>query len=396
MHPKSANKPSQSQLILPLLEEIAQHPAGARPVDVAEALADRFALPSEVREETAVDAAGKITYLWRRHVRYARQKALEMGYVRGDAPGLWLLTDEGQEGVRQAAPGVLVQVICDGAGRPIGAQIELATTIPTVHTLLHGDALSLGFLGQRQIPLILTSVPYFDIVDYGADQGQLAQLRSYQDFLGAMETWLNECLNVLTPGGRLVINVGDVLRSRKRHGKHHVLPLTDDLVVRACQMGFEKLNGIIWNKIGNLNYEQGGAGILGQPGQPNQVIALEYEHILNLRKPGPYRQPTPAQREHAHISRAEHNTWFRQIWSDIPGARSSKRHPCPFPEELPYRIIRMFSFPGDTVVDPFAGSFTTTRAAMRAGRNSVGLDVNPAYVEVGIEQAERYAAKLAA
>ena len=174
--------------------------------------------------------------------------------------------------------------------------------------------------------------------------------------------------------GRMIerlVNVGDVLRSRKRHGKHHILPLHSDLEVQARKLGFEKLNGIIWQKIGNLNYEQGPGGILGQPGQPNQIIPLDYEHLLVMRRPGPYRSPTPAQREAARISKVEHNQWFRQVWQDIPGARSTKQHPCPFPEELAYRIVRMFSFPADTVLDPFAGSFTTTRGCMRAGRNSL-------------------------
>jgi site-specific DNA-methyltransferase (adenine-specific) len=180
------------------------------------------------------------------------------------------------------------------------------------------------------------------------------------------------------------------------HGTHHLLPLHADLLVRSRNYGFQALNGIIWNKLSNCNYEQGGGGYLGKPGQPNGVIKSELEHILFLKKPGPYRSPTPEQQAASRISPEEHAAWFRPIWSDIPGARATKQHPAPWPVEVPYRLIRMFSFVGDDVVDLFSGRFNTTVAAMRAGRNSIGLDIGPGYVAEGIRHAAHHARSLAA
>ena len=186
---------------------------------------------------------------------------------------------------------------------------------------------------------------------------------------------------MLVPGGRLVIVVGDVCLSRRQYGRHVVVPLHASIQGSCRQLGFDNLAPIIWHKIANANFEMGGAGgFLGKPYEPNAVIKNDIEFILMQRKPGGYRSPSPAARVLSLISVAEHRAWFRQIWT-IPGA-STRQHPAPYPRELASRLIRMFSFVGDTVLDPFLGTGTTSVAAVRAGRNSVGIEVDPEYVEL--------------
>jgi site-specific DNA-methyltransferase (adenine-specific) len=146
-------------------------------------------------------------------------------------------------------------------------------------------------------------------------------------------------------------------------------------------MGFDNLNPIIWHKISNASFEvQNGTKFLGKPYEPNAIIKNDIEFILMQRKPGGYRQPTTEQRDLSRISRQDFDEWFRQFWT-LPGA-STSRHPAPFPYELAYRIVRMFSFWGDTVLDPFCGTGTTVLAARNSGRNGIGIDVDPRYVRM--------------
>ncbi|WP_202882887.1 site-specific DNA-methyltransferase [Microvirga tunisiensis] len=397
MHPASKNKPTQAQLVFPLLETI-QHLGGkARARDVGAALADRFSLPRHVTSEKIITGAGQEINLWQRHVRFARQKAVSMGYVASGGFGLWQLTDEGQTGVSKATAGIRVIVAVDPVTNlPRSATIDVNVGLPTVHTLHCGDSRDLSWIEDGQIPLVLTSCPYFDIKKYEGAEGQLAEFTSYQEFLEQLDAVFRECYRVLAPGGRLACNVGDVLRSRKTEGRHHVLPLHADILVRSRHMGFDALNGMLWQKLSNCSYEHGSGGVLGRPGQPNQIIKSELEHILLLRKPGPYRSPSLAQQQDSKISKEEHARWFRPIWDDVRGARTDQGHPAPFPVEIPYRLIRMFSFTGDTVLDPFSGSGTTAIAAAKAGRNSIGVEVGPGYFQDSIARAARDIPKLAA
>ena len=154
-------------------------------------------------------------------------------------------------------------------------------------------------------------------------------------------------------------------------------------------MGFDNLNPIIWHKISNANYEvnNGSAGFLGKPYEPNAIIKSDIEFILMQRKPGGYRKPTPEQRRASKMTKEEHAQWFRQIWT--LGGASTKKHPAPFPLELAYRLIRMFSFQGDTVLDPFNGSGTTMLAAMKCGRNSIGIDIDRDYCRMAAGRLKR-------
>jgi site-specific DNA-methyltransferase (adenine-specific) len=169
------------------------------------------------------------------------------------------------------------------------------------------------------------------------------------------------------------------------------VPLHSDIVVRARNIGFDNLTPILWHKIANANYElPGSGGFLGKPFEPNAIIKNDIEYILMLRKPGGYRSPSLRQRQRSRLSREEHGNWFRPIWDDISG-ESTRNHPAPFPVSLAYRLVRMFSFNDDTVLDPFAGTFTTGVAAMQAGRHSVGNELDAVYFADGLRRLRRAA-----
>ena len=169
------------------------------------------------------------------------------------------------------------------------------------------------------------------------------------------------------------------LSRRKNSGRHTVVPLHASIQEQCRRIGFDNLAPIIWHKIANAAYEvEGAGGFLGKPYEPNAVIKNDIEFILMERKPGAYRKPALATRLMSVISARNHRKWFQQIWTDITGA-STRKHPAPFPVELAERLIRMFSFVGDTVLDPFSGSGTTSLAAARSGRNSIGVEIDSEY-----------------
>jgi DNA modification methylase len=211
----------------------------------------------------------------------------------------------------------------------------------------------------------------------------MGHIADYEEFLNELDRVWKKCYEALVPGGRLVCVVGDVCLSRRRNGgRHTVVPLHAAIQERCRLIGYDNLAPIIWHKIANAAYEvDGGGGLLGKPYEPNAVIKNDIEFILMQRKPGGYRTPDTSARILSVISDEEHKRWFQQIWSGIPGA-STRSHPAPFPIEVADRLIRMFSFVGDTVLDPFLGTGTTTVAAARAGRNSFGIEIDPIYLKV--------------
>lgn len=255
----------------------------------------------------------------------------------------------------------------------------------TLHKLVNGDARDLSFIEDQSIHLIVTSPPYWSLKRYRDTQGQLGHIADYEEFLSELSKVLSECCRVLVPGGRLVCVVGDVCLSRKKNGRHLVMPLHSDISVVCRKLGFDNLNPIIWHKISNASYEvNNGAKFLGKPYEPNAIIKNDIEFILMQRKAGGYRKPTELQRKESMISKSEYESWFRQFWN-IPGA-STKPHPAPFPLELAYRLVRMFSFVGDTVLDPFLGSGTTMEACIQSGRNSIGVELDSEYCRLSLER----------
>ena len=244
----------------------------------------------------------------------------------------------------------------------------------TSHHLILGDARYMPYIEDASVHLVVTSPPYWTLKRYDENNNQLGHIADYEIFLEELtKVWI-ECFRVLVPGGRLVCVTGDVCLSRRKNGRHMVMPLHSNIAVICRNIGFDNLNPIIWYKISNARYEvNNGMKFLGKPYEPNAIIKNDIEYILMQRKPGGYRKPTDKQRKLSMIGKDEYAKWFRQIW-DIRGV-STKIHPAPYPLELAYRLIRMFSFWGDTVLDPFCGTATTMLAAMQSGRNSIGVEI---------------------
>lgn len=253
----------------------------------------------------------------------------------------------------------------------------------TQHTLRLGDARELGWIPEASVHLVVTSPPYFTLKKYNDHPSQLGDIADYEAFHDELDKVWRHCYRVLVPGGRLVCVVGDVcLARRKNKGRHTVLPLHADIAVRCRRIGFDYLTPILWYKIANASYEvENGSSFLGKPYEPNAIIKNDIEYILMLRKHGGYRKPTDEQRRFSKLTKEEHARWFRAIWTDVPGS-STRSHPAPFPVELAYRLVRMFSFIGDTVLDPFVGTGSTMIGAIRADRNSIGSEVDPEYVRL--------------
>ncbi|MGQ9684275.1 MAG: DNA-methyltransferase [Anaerolineae bacterium] len=255
----------------------------------------------------------------------------------------------------------------------------------THHRVVEGDARDLSFLQDESVHLIVTSPPYWTLKRYRDHPRQLGHVAEYEQFLMELEKTWRECYRVLVPGGRLVCVVGDVCLSRREHGRHMVVPLHADIAVCCRRLGFDNLNPIIWHKISNASYEvNNGSKFLGKPYEPNAIIKNDIEFILMQRKPGGYRKPTEEQRQLSMIDKKSYDQWFQQFWR--LGGASTREHPAPFPLELAYRLVRMFSFVGDTVLDPFCGTGTTMLAAMRADRNSIGVDVDPVYCDMAFRR----------
>ena len=259
--------------------------------------------------------------------------------------------------------------------------------IPTTQSLLLGDARGLlSTVPDASVHLIVTSPPYWILKKYPIREGQLGHVDDYDEFVENLsQVWI-ESHRVLVDGGRLVVVVGDVslkrrdpLWSPRNHAAtcKHTGKLSQEL-------GFDNLTPIIWHKTANASYESEGRGGFRKPYEPNAIIKNDIEFILQQRKPGlkgarVYRSPTNAQRVLSVIPEHRHHQWFQSIWN-IHG-ESLKYHPAPFPLELAERLVRMFSFVGDTVLDPFCGTGTTLLAAGSWGRHGLGIDIEPQFLE---------------
>ncbi|MEW6720567.1 MAG: site-specific DNA-methyltransferase [Thermodesulfobacteriota bacterium] len=263
--------------------------------------------------------------------------------------------------------------------------------VPTCHEVRNADARHLGFLESESVHLVLTSPPYWTLKEYNVGEGQMGYIADYKEFLRELDRVWTACLRALVPGGRLICVVGDVCLSRRKNsGEHTVVPLHASIQEHCREIGYSNLAPIIWYKIANAAYEANGngGGFLGKPYEPNAVVKNDIEFILMERKPGGYRKPDLATRVLSIIPAEKHKEWFQQVWTGVTGA-STRHHPAPFPLELAERLIRMFSFAGDTVFDPFMGTGTTNVAAARWGRNSIGLEIDREYFDMACNRFSR-------
>jgi modification methylase len=256
----------------------------------------------------------------------------------------------------------------------------------TTHILRRGDARDLSALADGSVHLVVTSPPYAMLKAYNEHPDQLGNIQDYDAFLDELDKVWRECFRVLVPGGRIACVVGDVCISRKQGGRHYVLPLSADIQVRARAIGLDNLTPIRWLKVANIKLEASRSSrFLGKPNLPNGIVKNDLEHVLLLRKPGGYRSPTPDQERDSFISTEDYAGLFAPIWSDVSG-QVRTTHPAPYPVEIPRRLIRMFSFTGDVVVDPFAGTGSTALAAMGLGRSSISIEIDPEYLELAAKR----------
>jgi DNA modification methylase len=268
--------------------------------------------------------------------------------------------------------------------------------IPTRHDLYRHDSRTIDFLAPNSVHLAVTSPPYWTLKEYREHADQMGYIEDYEQFLSELDRVWRTCHHALVPGGRLVCVVGDVCLSRRKNkGEHTVVPLHASIQEHCRNIGFSNLAPIIWHKIANAVYEASGngGGFLGKPYEPNSVIKNDIEFILMERKPGGYRSPSVATRVLSVIPADRHKVWFQQIWTGVTGA-STKQHPAPYPLELAERLVRMFSFVGDTVLDPFMGTATTNVAAAKWGRNSIGVEVDPHYYKMARHRLDSESPKL--
>src|SRR5581483_7570247 len=218
----------------------------------------------------------------------------------------------------------------------------------TTHRIFEGDARKLDFIPTESVHLVCTSPPYGALKTYPDHPEHLRNIACCDKFLSGLDRVCAECLRILVPGGRVACVVGDICLSRRKAGRHHVLPLSADIQVRARRIGFDCLTPIRWQKVANIRLEASRSSrFLGKPNLPNGVVKNDLEHILFLRKPGGYRKPTRVQEQMSFISTDDYAKWFGPVWGDVTGQLRST-HPAPYPLEIPRRLIKMFSFVGDT------------------------------------------------
>ena len=248
-----------------------------------------------------------------------------------------------------------------------------------MHRVFLGDARCMGDVADRTVHLVVTSPPYWQLKDYGHD-GQLGFSDSYETYVNHLNVVWNECHRVLHPGCRLCVNIGDQFARAAFYGRYKVIPIRTE-IIRFCEtVGFDYMGAVIWQKMTTTNTSGGGSVMGSYPYPRNGVVKLDYEFILLFRKTGKAPAVPAHRKERSKLSSEEWSTCFSGHWR-FPGERQ-QQHLAMFPEELPRRLIKMFSFVGDTVLDPFLGSGTTSLAARRLQRNSIGYEVNPDFVSV--------------
>ena len=238
--------------------------------------------------------------------------------------------------------------------------------------LYNADCRQMPELADGSVDLVVTSPPYWQIKDYGSP-GQIGFGQRLHEYLRDLARVWRECDRVLRAGGRLCVNIGDQFARASLFGRYRVIPRHAEITCQCAEAGFDCMGSIIWRKKTTMN-TSGGAVVMGSyPYPPNGVVEIDFEYILLFRKPGTPRRPAPESKAGSALTRDEWKSWFSGHW-DVAGARK-KGHEAPFPEEIPRRLIRMFSFPGDTVLDPFLGTGTTARVALAHGRSAVGIEI---------------------
>ena len=249
----------------------------------------------------------------------------------------------------------------------------------TKHRIITGDSRHMGELKDKSVQLVITSPPYWQLKDYGTND-QIGFNDSYENYINNLNLVWNECYRVLDNGCRLCVNIGDQFARSVYYGRYKVIPIRTEIIKFCESIGFDYMGAIIWQKKTTTN-TTGGATIMGSfPTPRNGILSIDYEFILLFKKLGMPRKPDREIKEASKMSKEEWKEYFSGHWNF--GGTKQNGHVAMFPEELPRRLIKMFAFVGDTVLDPFMGSGTTTLAAKNLNRNSVGYEINPDFIPI--------------
>jgi modification methylase len=232
-------------------------------------------------------------------------------------------------------------------------------------------------LQDNSVHLAITSPPYWQLKDYGTEN-QIGFHDSYESYINNLNLVWKECYRVLHNGCRLCVNIGDQFARSVYYGRYKVIPIREEIIKFCENIGFDYMGAIIWQKVTTSNTTGGGIQMGSYPYPRNGILKLDYEFILLFKKLGDAPKPTKEQKEISKMTAEEWNTFFAGHWN-FTGARQNN-HIAMYPEELPRRLIKMFSFVGETILDPFAGSGTTSLAAKNLERNSVGYEINPEFI----------------
>ena len=249
----------------------------------------------------------------------------------------------------------------------------------TEHKIIFGDSRSLNKIMDKSVQLIITSPPYWQLKDYGTDD-QIGFNDSYEEYISNLNLVWKECNRVLSDGCRLCINIGDQFARSVYYGRYKVIPIRTE-IIRFCEsLGMDYMGAIIWQKTTTMNTSGGGAIMGSFPYPRNGILKMDYEFILLFKKLGNAPKPTQLQKEQSAMTKEEWGQYFSSHWN-FNGVKQMG-HIAMFPEQLPKRLIKMFSFVGETVFDPFAGSGTTSLAAKNLGRNSIGYEINKDFSQI--------------
>ena len=240
-------------------------------------------------------------------------------------------------------------------------------------------------LPDNSVHLAITSPPYWQLKDYGTDN-QIGFHDTYENYINNLNLVWKECYRTLHNGCRLCVNIGDQFARAVYYGRYKVIPIREEIIKFCENIGFDYMGAIIWQKVTTSNTTGGGVQMGSYPYPRNGILKLDYEFILVFKKLGDAPKPTKEQKELSKMTGEEWNTFFAGHWN-FAGARQNN-HIAMFPEELPRRLIKMFSFIGETVLDPFAGSGTTSLAAKNLERNSIGFEINQEFLPIIKEKLE--------
>lgn len=250
----------------------------------------------------------------------------------------------------------------------------------TYHKIINGDCRQMSELKDESIHLVATSPPYWQLKDYGTEN-QIGFHDDYETYINHLNLTWQECYRVLHKGCRLCINIGDQFARSVYYGRYKIIPIHSEIIKFCETIGFDFMGSIIWQKATTMN-TTGGASIMGSfPHPRNGIVKLDFEYILLFKKQGVAPKPTAEQKQLSVMTTEEWNTYFNGHWY-FSGAKQEGGHIAMFPEELPKRLIKMFSFAGENVLDPFMGSGTTALVAKNLGRNSCGYEINPDFMPI--------------